>query len=81
MVAWLKEYVVKRAIPIRHLLLGFGVILVWQAKESFYCAHSLLSLTLQSGAARDEADDLALLPILKVTLTRMCVVFIPASPY
>lgn len=28
MVAWLKEYVIRRAIPIRQLLLGLGVLLV-----------------------------------------------------
>lgn len=27
MVAWLKEYVIRRAIPIRQLLLGLGVLL------------------------------------------------------
>ncbi|KAG8974936.1 NAD-dependent histone deacetylase sir2 [Tulasnella sp. 425] len=56
MVAWLKEYVIRRAIPIRQLLLGLGVLLASGA------------LTQPPKA---DIDDMTLLPLLKVTLTRI----------
>ncbi|KAG8930329.1 NAD-dependent histone deacetylase sir2 [Tulasnella sp. 417] len=51
MVAWLKEYVIRRAIPIRQLLLGLGVLLTQPPKA--------------------DIEDMSLLPLLKVTLTRI----------
>ncbi|KIO20028.1 hypothetical protein M407DRAFT_30331 [Tulasnella calospora MUT 4182] len=51
MVAWLKEYVIHRAIPIRQLLLGLGVLLTQPPKA--------------------DIEGMTLLPLLKVTLTRM----------
>lgn len=51
MVAWLKEYVIHRAIPIRQLLLGLGVLLTQPPKA--------------------DIEDMTLLPLLKVTLTRI----------
>lgn len=71
MVAWLKEYVVRRAIPIRNLLLGLGVLLVRRSPTVPSLGHLYRSCS-QSQSAK-EADDQALLQILKVALTRMYV--------
>ncbi|KAG9017944.1 NAD-dependent histone deacetylase sir2 [Tulasnella sp. 427] len=51
MVAWLREYVIHRAVPIRQLLLGLGVLLTQPPKA--------------------DIDDMTLLPLLKVCLTRI----------